>query len=146
MVVAHHNLSILYPQQLTPALQKEKHAPLQAFCFLKWPLGCWHPITAYNSAFIYTAAKCGGFYSSFLRIFKLPRSICWLFCKIPIISWGADLMFWSLEYHVVWHWWPLVNLDKNEPNFSEARFSPPPFMMCNGLDWNNYNATFFTLL
>ncbi len=61
MVVAHHNLSILYPQQRTPAFQKEKHAPLQAFCFLKWPLGADTHITAYNSAFIYTATKCGGF-------------------------------------------------------------------------------------
>lgn len=25
--------------QVTLAFQKEKHAPLQAFCFLKWPLG-----------------------------------------------------------------------------------------------------------
>ncbi len=74
--------------------------------------GCWHPITAYNSAFIYSATNCGGFYSSFLRIFKLPRSICWLFCKIPIIFGGGDLMIWSLEYHVVWHWWPLANLPR----------------------------------
>jgi hypothetical protein len=28
---------------------------------LKWPLGADTHITAYNSAFIYTATKCGGF-------------------------------------------------------------------------------------
>lgn len=97
--------------QVTLAFQKEKHAPLQAFCFLKWPLGA-DTQSQHTTRPSFTATKCGGFYSSFLRIFKSPRSICWLFCKIPINFWGGDLMFWSLEYHVVWHWWPPANLPR----------------------------------